>query len=71
MTISGLFIKRPIMTTLVMTGILLFGIMGSRLLPVSDLANVDFPRRSAVPEAGGLTVREQPSKVLSVIVVKS
>jgi HAE1 family hydrophobic/amphiphilic exporter-1 len=43
MTISGLFIKRPIMTTLVMTGILLFGIMGYRLLPVSDLPNVDFP----------------------------
>ena len=43
MTISGLFIKRPIMTTLIMTGILLFGIMGYRLLPVSDLPNVDFP----------------------------
>jgi len=43
MTISGLFIKRPVMTTLVMTGILLFGVMGYRLLPVSDLPNVDFP----------------------------
>ncbi len=43
MTISGLFIKRPVMTTLVMAGILLFGIMGYRLLPVSDLPNVDFP----------------------------
>ena len=43
MTISGLFIKRPVMTTLVMSGILLFGIMGYRLLPVSDLPNVDFP----------------------------
>jgi HAE1 family hydrophobic/amphiphilic exporter-1 len=42
-TISGLFIKRPVMTTLIMTGILLFGIMGYRLLPVSDLPNVDFP----------------------------
>ncbi len=31
------------MTTLVMLGILLFGIMGYRLLPVSDLPNVDFP----------------------------
>ncbi len=43
MTISGLFIKRPVMTTLVMSGILLFGIMAYRLLPVSDLPNVDFP----------------------------
>jgi HAE1 family hydrophobic/amphiphilic exporter-1 len=31
------------MTTLVMIGILLFGIAGYRLLPVSDLPNVDFP----------------------------
>ena len=43
MEISGLFIKRPVMTTLVMLGILFFGIMGYRLLPVSDLPNVDFP----------------------------
>src|SRR5512141_465782 len=31
------------MTTLVMAAILLFGIMGYRALPVSDLPNVDFP----------------------------
>jgi HAE1 family hydrophobic/amphiphilic exporter-1 len=31
------------MTTLVMIAILLFGIVGYRLLPVSDLPNVDFP----------------------------
>ncbi len=31
------------MTLLVMLAILLFGIMGYRLLPVSDLPNVDFP----------------------------
>ncbi|MFI5208783.1 MAG: efflux RND transporter permease subunit, partial [Gemmatimonadales bacterium] len=43
MSISGLFIRRPIATTLVMAAILLFGIMGYRLLPVSDLPNVDFP----------------------------
>lgn len=43
MNISELFIRRPVMTTLVMLGILLFGIMGYRLLPVSDLPNVDFP----------------------------
>jgi HAE1 family hydrophobic/amphiphilic exporter-1 len=31
------------MTTLVMIAIILFGVMGYRLLPVSDLPNVDFP----------------------------
>jgi HAE1 family hydrophobic/amphiphilic exporter-1 len=43
MSIPELFIRRPVMTTLVMLGILLFGVMGYRLLPVSDLPNVDFP----------------------------
>ncbi len=43
MNISGLFIRRPVATTLVMIGVLLFGVMGYRLLPVSDLPNVDFP----------------------------
>ena len=43
MNISGLFIRRPVATTLVMFGILMFGIMAYRLLPVSDLPNVDFP----------------------------
>ena len=43
MSITDLFIKRPVMTALVMIGIVLFGIAGYRALPVSDLPNVDFP----------------------------
>ncbi|MBD2496222.1 efflux RND transporter permease subunit [Nostoc sp. FACHB-280] len=43
MNISELFIRRPIMTTLVMIGVLIFGLMSYRMLPVSDLPNVDFP----------------------------
>src|SRR5436305_4123936 len=43
MNVAEIFIRRPVMTTLVMLGILIFGIMGYRLLPVSDLPNVDFP----------------------------
>ncbi|HXR37372.1 MAG TPA: efflux RND transporter permease subunit, partial [Candidatus Binataceae bacterium] len=43
MNIAELFIRRPVMTTLVMFAILLFGVVGFRLLPVSDLPNVDFP----------------------------
>jgi HAE1 family hydrophobic/amphiphilic exporter-1 len=40
---AEIFIRRPVMTTLVMLSILLFGIMSYRYLPVSDLPNVDFP----------------------------
>ena len=43
MNFTTLFIKRPVMTTLVMIGILVFGIVAYRQLPVSDLPNVDFP----------------------------
>jgi hydrophobic/amphiphilic exporter-1 (mainly G- bacteria), HAE1 family len=43
MNISGLFIRRPVTTTLVMLGILIFGAMGYKSLPVSDLPTVDFP----------------------------
>jgi HAE1 family hydrophobic/amphiphilic exporter-1 len=43
MNIAEIFIRRPVMTTLVMLGVLIFGIMSYRLLPVNDLPNVDFP----------------------------
>ncbi|MBI1920051.1 MAG: efflux RND transporter permease subunit [Geobacter sp.] len=43
MNIAELFIKRPIMTSLVMMAILLFGIVAYRALPVNDLPTVDYP----------------------------
>ncbi|MGH9683064.1 MAG: efflux RND transporter permease subunit [Candidatus Acidiferrales bacterium] len=43
MSIAEIFIRRPIMTTLVMMAILLFGVLGYRSLAVSDLPNVDYP----------------------------
>jgi len=43
MSVPELFIRRPVMTTLVMSGILLFGLVGFHLLPVSDLPSVDYP----------------------------
>ena len=43
MNLSEIFIRRPVMTTILMMAVLLFGIMGYRQLPVSDLPNVDYP----------------------------
>ncbi|MFL5523940.1 MAG: efflux RND transporter permease subunit [Gemmatimonadaceae bacterium] len=40
---TALFIRRPVMTVLVMVGILFFGVAAYRRLPVSDLPTVDFP----------------------------
>jgi HAE1 family hydrophobic/amphiphilic exporter-1 len=43
MNIPELFIRRPIMTTLVTAAVTIFGIVAYDSLPVSDLPNVDFP----------------------------
>jgi HAE1 family hydrophobic/amphiphilic exporter-1 len=43
MNVSLAFIRRPVMTTLVMAALLLFGILSYPLLPISDLPNIDFP----------------------------
>src|SRR5438874_7240040 len=43
MNVPELFIRRPVMTTLVMSGILLFGLISYSYLAVSDLPNVDYP----------------------------
>jgi len=53
MNLPEIFIRRPVMTTLVMLGILLFGIMGYRYLPVSDLPTVDFPTILVIAEFPG------------------
>jgi len=43
MSISEPFIRRPIATSLLMLGVLVFGIGSYNLLPVAALPNVDFP----------------------------
>jgi hydrophobe/amphiphile efflux-1 (HAE1) family protein len=43
MSISEPFIRRPIATSLLMLGVLVFGLAAYQMLPVSSLPNVDFP----------------------------
>jgi hydrophobic/amphiphilic exporter-1 (mainly G- bacteria), HAE1 family len=43
MNISELFIRRPVMTSLVMLAVVVFGIFSYRLLPVNDLPSIDYP----------------------------
>ncbi len=43
MNISEPFIRKPVMTTLLMAALLIFGAFGYSTLPVSELPNVDFP----------------------------
>jgi HAE1 family hydrophobic/amphiphilic exporter-1 len=63
MSVAELFIRRPVMTTLVMLGILIFGIMGYRMLPVSDLPNVDFPTILVSASLPGATPETMASAV--------
>ena len=53
MSISQIFIRRPIATTLVMVGILAAGVIGYRTLPVADLPTVDFPTISVHADLAG------------------
>ena len=53
MNIAAIFIRRPVATTLIMAAILFAGIAGYRLLPVSDLPNVDFPTIQVVATLPG------------------
>jgi HAE1 family hydrophobic/amphiphilic exporter-1 len=62
-SVSEIFVRRPIMTTLVMIGILVFGIAAYRLLPVSDLPNVDFPTIQVTASLPGASPETMASAV--------
>jgi hydrophobic/amphiphilic exporter-1 (mainly G- bacteria), HAE1 family len=63
MSLPELFIRRPVMTTLVMFGILLFGIVGFHQLPVSDLPSVDYPTISVSANVPGASPETMASAV--------
>jgi HAE1 family hydrophobic/amphiphilic exporter-1 len=59
MNLSSIFIRRPVMTTLLMAGILVFGTLAYQQLPVADLPSVDFPTirvQAGLPGASPETV---------------
>jgi len=55
------------MTVLVMAGILIFGLAGYRLLPVSTLPNVDFPTIQVTGELPGASPETMASAVATVL----
>src|SRR3954447_8317038 len=63
MSIPELCIRRPIMTTLVMLGILGFGALAFRQLPVSDLPAVDYPTISVSANLPGASPETMASSV--------
>ena len=74
MSFTATFIRRPVMTTLLMAAILVFGIASYRRLTVSDLPAVDYPTISvgaslpgASPETMAATVATPLEKAFSAI----
>ena len=63
MTLPELCIRRPVMTTLLMAALLIFGIIGYRALPVSDLPSVDFPTISVSASLPGASPETMASSV--------
>src|SRR5438105_485396 len=55
------------MTVLVMAGILIFGLAGYRMLPVSTLPNVDFPTIQVTAELPGASPETMASAVATVL----
>ncbi|HWD20798.1 MAG TPA: multidrug efflux RND transporter permease subunit [Verrucomicrobiae bacterium] len=53
MSISEPFIKRPVATALLMVGVVLLGLLGYSLLPISALPPVDFPTIQVVAQYPG------------------
>src|ERR1700761_9191863 len=74
MSFTSIFVRRPGMTTLLMIGLLVFGVVSYRRLPVSDLPTVDYPTISvnanlpgASPETMAATVATPLEKAFSAI----
>ncbi len=53
MNLSEIFIRRPIATSLLTVGVVLLGLLGYHLLPVSALPSVDFPTIQVVTQLPG------------------
>ena len=67
MNLPEVCIRRPVMTTLLTAAVCVFGLMAFRLLPVSDLPNVDFPTIVVNAALPGATPETMASAVATVL----
>ena len=63
MNISELFIKRPVMTSLVMLAVVIFGLFAYHLLPVNDLPKIDYPTIQVTSNLPGASPETMASAV--------
>ena len=62
---SEIFIRRPIATSLLMVAIAMFGVLAYRVLPVSDLPQVDYPTINVSASLPGADPNTMASAVAS------
>ena len=67
MTLPELCIRRPVMTTLIMAALVLFGIIAYRTLPVAELPNVDYPIIEVTASLPGASAENMASSVATVL----
>jgi hydrophobic/amphiphilic exporter-1 (mainly G- bacteria), HAE1 family len=67
MNLSEVFIRRPIATSLLMTGIALFGVIAYRTLPVSELPTVAYPTITVTANLPGADPATMASSVAAVL----
>ncbi len=63
MNIAEIFIRRPIMTSLVMVAVMVFGVFAYRLLPVNDLPRIDYPTIQVTSNLPGASPETMASAV--------
>ena len=63
MNVPAIFIKRPVMATLLMAAFLIAGLFGYSSLPVSELPNVDLPTISVTGTLPGANAQTMPFAV--------
>jgi multidrug efflux pump len=68
--ISEPFIRRPIATSLLMAGVVLMGLLGYLLLPISDLPPVDFPTIQVTTQYPGASPDVMASSVTTPLEVQ-
>jgi len=67
MNLPQLCITRPVMTTLLMTSVMVFGVAGYRQLPISALPKVDFPTITVTVDLPGASAETMASSVATPI----
>jgi len=67
LNLTALFIRRPVMTVLLMFGILIFGVVGYRSLPVNDLPVMDFPTIQAEANLPGASAETMAASVAALM----